>query len=100
MENIGNLVIKLGAILVAFVVAISTVYVWILPGFFHGYKTYSFLVVGVISAALLSGYLSYQAANTVASATNRFLLASFCGLVVAALVVFFTLIIILNTRGS
>lgn len=100
MENISTLVIKLAGVIVAFVMAISAIYVWILPGFFHGYKTYSFLMVGIIGSALIGGYLSYQAANAVVSATNRFLLASICGVVVAAFVSLFALIIILNMRGS
>lgn len=100
MTNIGGLVFKLLAIIICFTSVISVVYVWVLPIFFHGYKTYFILVTGPCIAALLGGFYCYKATNVLMSATARYFLSSFCGIAVAALVVFLSLLIIVNVRGT
>jgi hypothetical protein len=100
MENVTPLFVKLIAIIVGFVAVLSTVYIWVLPEIFHGYKTYSLFAIGVIAAALLGGNYCYQIANVLASATSKVLLAFLGGFGVAALVSFLSLLIILNVRGS
>lgn len=99
MKTTGISLIRLVAIVAIFVMILAAIYAWILPTFFHGYKTYSFLVVGVVTAAAISGYYSYR--NCVfESLTQRWLLSASYAVGVAFLVMFFSLFIILNTRGS
>lgn len=100
MTNIVSLVIKLLVIIVVFVVIIAAIYVWILPSFLQGYKTYSFLVIGAIGSAALGGYSCYKATNALTSYAARLIMSSFAGVIVAALVVALSLFIILNTRGT
>lgn len=100
MTNIASLIIKLLGIIVVFVVIIAAIYVWILPTFWHGYKTYSFLVIGTAGSAVLGGYCCYKATNALMSCAARYVISSFAGVIVAALVVAFSLFIILNVRGA
>lgn len=99
METIGVSFNKIAAIVAGFVMIIAAIYAWVLPEFFHGYKTYCFFVVGVIAAAVLSGYYTYRSCVH-ESMVTRWLISTSCAVVVAALVAFFSLLIILNTRGS
>jgi hypothetical protein len=100
MANISSLAFKLFGIFSSFTITIAAVYIWVLPMFFHGYKTYSCLVVGASIAALLGGFYCYKATNVLMSETVRYLLSSLCGVVVAALVALFSLLIIVNVRGT
>lgn len=100
MTNIGVLTIKLLGIVFSFTIIIAAVYIWLLPILFHGYKTYSYLVIGASIAALFGGYCCYKATNVLMSATSKYVLSSFCGIVVATLVVLFSLLIIVNVRGT
>jgi hypothetical protein len=44
---------NLTGIVAGFTAAIVAIYAWLIPSFFNGYKSYSFLIVGVCGAALL-----------------------------------------------
>ena len=100
MTNITSFIFKLFGIIVVFVVIIATIYSWILPTFCNGYKTYSFLVIGAIGSAALGGYCCYKATNAFMSFTARYVISTFAGVIVAALVVALSLFIILNVRGT
>ena len=100
MTNIGSLAVKLLGIVFSFTIIIAAVYVWILPIFFHGYKSYSYLVIGASIAALLGGYYCFKTMNMFMSTISRYFISSFCGIVVAALVVLLSLLIIVNVRGT
>jgi len=100
MTSIANLAIKLLGTAIGFAIIIATIYVWILPTLFNGYKTYSFLVIGSICSAVLSSYWCYISTNENISPIARYVICSFGGIIVAALVVIFSLFIILNVRGS
>lgn len=100
MSNMWSNAFKLMGIVIGFTMVISVIYIWVLPIFFNGYKAYSFIVIGASIAALLGGYYCYKATNVLMSATARYFLSSFCGIVVAALVVLFSLLIIVNVRGT
>jgi len=99
MQNIGVVLVKLAAVVAAFVMIISAIYVWVLPAIFHGYGTRWIFIVGVIGASLLGGYDVYRS-YTVEFGISRWLLASICAVVVGALVALFSLWIVLNVRGS
>jgi hypothetical protein len=100
MTNVVNLLIKLLGIVIFFVVIIAVIYAWILPTFWHGHKTYSFLFIGIIGSAVLGGYCCYKTVNALMSLVARYFLSSFAGLIVAVIVVVFSLFIILNVRGA
>lgn len=99
MTNIANLLNKLFVIIFISVVIIAAIYVWVLPIFLHGYKTYSFLAIGAIGPAALGGYYCYKAASLMPPVA-RYVVSSFSGVMVAVLVVLFSLFIILNVRGT
>jgi len=95
MTNIVSLSIKLLGIVVVFVVIIAAIYAWILPTFWHGYKTYSFIAIGAIGSAVLGGYCCYKTVNALMSPAAKYFVSSFAGVIVAVLVVVFSLFIIL-----
>lgn len=70
-----------------------------LPSLFYGYKTASFFVFGVIAAGTFGGYFSYQRSR-LDSIANRWSYAVFCAVIVAAIVLFLSMLIIVNTVGS
>ncbi len=99
MDKLGFLVIRLVAVVVTIAAAISITYIWLLPNLLPGYKTYSFLMIGVVGGASLGVYISYQYAGGM-SLINRVLLSALCGLVVAGLIGFLSFFAILNIKGS
>lgn len=93
----------LSALAVCVISSISTgaIYAFVLPRFFpgHGWGTYSPLFWGIAIAALIDGYIGYRVAMTARLPVK--ISFGFCYAGVAAiLVAFFSLFIILNTRGS
>lgn len=100
MTNFSNLIVKLLGIIIGIVAIVAAIYIWILPIFFHGYKTYAFLVMGAITAAFLGGYFCYKATNALMSPTSKYFISSFGGIIVASLVVLLSLLIIVNTKGA
>jgi hypothetical protein len=97
--NTSRLTMKLIGIVVGFSVAIITIYVWLIPSFFNGYKSYSFLIVGVCGAAFLGGDYCNKA-NNFTGKTAKQLLPYICGLTVALLVALLSLLVIVNIRGA
>jgi hypothetical protein len=92
----------LALIIVAFFSAsIGAVYVYVLPKFFPGpgWGTYLPLILGIIIATLIGGYIGFRV-----PATDKLSIKvsfGFCyAAVVACLVSYLSLFIILNTRGS
>lgn len=53
--NKNHLIINLVVIVTGFSVAIAAIYVWLIPTFLNGYKTYLFFIAGVCGAALCAG---------------------------------------------
>lgn len=100
MNNTASLIIKLIGIIFVFVIVVAAIYICILPKFWNGYKTYFFLVIGAIGSAALGGYCCYKATSTLMSSATRLAISSFAGVIVAALVVVFSLFIIVNVRGA
>ena len=100
MIALWRIIIKLLVIIIGSVAIIDTAYIWVLPTFFHGYRTYSILVIGASFAALLGGYCCYKTIKVLMSASVRFLLSSFCGVVVATIVVTLATGIIANLTGT
>lgn len=97
--KIHNLIfVKFAVIIVAFVVVISGIYVWLLPEFFQGYKTYSFLVVSIICSAVLSGYYGYVGFK-IEPVIYRLVASFVCAAIVAFVIAFLSLLIIANLRG-
>jgi len=98
--NRKSLIISLVGIVFGFSAAIAAIYVWLLPTFFDGYRTYSVLVAGVFGAALLGGGCIHKANGVNSGKTARQFLPYLCGVIVAALVGLLSLQIIVNVRGS
>ena len=87
-------------IVLGFTAAIAGFYAWLIPRFFVGFKTYSVFVLGISGAAILSGICSVKADNSIMTKQYGYLIPIITGLVVAALCMVFSLLIILNVRGS
>lgn len=96
----NNLIIKLTGIVAVCTAVIAGFYSWLIPKFFTGFATYSVFVIGVCSAAVLGIICCVKADRTIIEKKYGYLILIFTGVVVAALVMFFSLLIILNTRGS
>lgn len=86
-------------VVVIFTILISGAYVILIPILNPNYKTYSILVVGVVTSALTNGYLGYQvAADDILPIKIGF---SFCyAIVTSILVLLLSLFITLNIRGA
>ena len=91
------------ALIVAAVVAssIGAVYVFVLPKFFPGpeWGTYSPLILGIILAALIGGYIGYRVPS-IGRLSVKISLGFCYAAVVFTLISYLSLFIILNTRGS
>ena len=97
--NTSRLAMNLIGIAVGFSAAIVAMYVWLIPSFFNGYKSYSFLIAGVCGAALLGGGYCHKT-NNFTGKTAKQLLPYLCGLFVALLVALLSLLIIVNLKGA
>jgi hypothetical protein len=86
-------------VVVTFTILISYAYVILTPILNPNYKTYSILVVGLVTSALINGYVGYQvAADDILPIKIGF---SFCYAIVTSILVFLlSQFIILNTRGA
>lgn len=100
MENISAFSLKLLAVVVCFVIVIAGAYLWLLPVFFDGHKTYSIIVLGAIGSAIFGAYFSYQMAAANAWVISKFIVALLGGGAVGALVTLLSLFWILNKGGA
>ncbi len=92
--------LSLVGIVVSATIILIVAYAWLVPGMFREHKTYSVFIAGIGGAAVVSGYYSYRTAGIIESVVPRFLFASLCGVVVAGLVAFLSLLVLLNLKGS
>lgn len=89
------------AVVVIFGVSIGAIYVLVLPRFFPGpgWGTYSPLILGILVATLLGGYVGYRTPTTEKLPVK--IKFGFCyAAVTAALVSYLSLFIIVNIRGE
>jgi hypothetical protein len=100
MQSIGLLTGRLLVIIAVCTIVIAGIYVWLLPTVFPQLRTYSFLTMGLAIAAVLGGYCTLRATETFGAVAMKWLLVLGVGAVTAALVLFLSLLIILNLRGS
>ena len=100
MESISALSIKLLAVVVSFVLVIAGAYLWLIPAFFGGYKTYSIIVLGAIGSASVGAYCCYQMASAKAWGISKIIFVLLGGGVVGALVTVLSLFWILNKGGA
>jgi hypothetical protein len=77
---------------------ISGTYSFILPRYFDGYRTFSVLVIGLMLAALASGYI-YRSAMQSTTLWSWLLTILISG-VVTFLAFSLSMLVIVNTRGS
>jgi hypothetical protein len=84
---------------VLFGAATGSVYAFLLPAFFLGYKTGWILVTGVLVAAFLGGYIGYRNADGDSLPAKIGVCVAFAAVEVV-LVTFLSLLIIVNTRGE
>lgn len=92
-------VLPLIKLVAVFTTVIGGVYGFVIPAFFPDYKTYSILIIGVGTVALIAGYIGYQIL-TDGALLSKIVLGICCATVVAILVAFLSLLIILNVSGS
>lgn len=88
-------------VIVLFVFLITCIYGFFIPTIYPNYKTYSILIIGVLLAGLIAGYLGYQLPPLLEKSLLEkvgwgVLFAS----VVSIFVTFLSLFIILNFIGS
>lgn len=96
--TISSVMLPLIRVVAVFTAVIGGVYGFVIPAFFPDYKTYSILMIGVGVAALFGGYIGYQIPSDGWGA--KLGIGFCCASVVAISVVFLSLLIILNVRGS
>lgn len=82
-----------------FTLAITGCYIWLLPKLFNGYKTYSVLVLGLLGSYVSGGYIAFKHSGVPSHAMRGFVTIC-CGLLVASVVLYFSMLIILNVMGS
>ena len=89
---------KLLAVVILFALGIAATYLWLLPKHFNGHKTYYVLVIGLFTAYISGAYIgySYLSASTV---VRRIVVGVACGVGVAILVLYSSMLVILNLRG-
>jgi hypothetical protein len=99
MSTTKNSIISAIKVIVISTLLISGAYVIFIPVLAPDYKTYYILAVGLAIAALIGGYIGYQAPeNDISIIKIGF---GFCYAIVTTTLVFlFSLIIILNIRGA
>lgn len=79
---------------------ICSSYLWLLPVFFNGLKTYWCFSIGVIAAALCSGYFAFKEEGIKRTQGQKTAVAIVCGIVEGFLVAAISMLILLNTVGS
>jgi len=95
----SRLTMNLIGIVAEFTAVIVTIYAWLIPLFFNGYKNFSFIIAGVCVAALLGGGDCHKANNFTGKSATQ-LVPFLCEVAVAFLVSLFSLLIIVNIRGT
>jgi hypothetical protein len=95
----AQLLIKLIAVACCVMFGISGCYIYLIPMLFHGYKTYSVLILGLLAAYLSGGYLGYDFLKA-ATLPRRILFGMACGICVAVLVLYCSMFMMLNMRGA
>ena len=93
-QMIASLII----LIIIFVIAISAIYIWLLPEFFPGYSTYSILIIGVAIAGVSGGITKFKSCPSSQNFGHK-VLSVLCGLFVSVLVAFFSLLIIVYVMG-
>ena len=53
----GQKIVKLVILVIGSDIAISAIYLWLIPEFFHGYSSYSILIIGGTMAGMYGGYI-------------------------------------------
>ncbi|GEM_PF-2141325 len=92
--------IKMSVIAFAATSLVSVVYVWFIPKFFPDYRTYLFLNLGVACAGLLGGWHSYLYFKPTMALMMNLLLSASAAAIASALTLYFSMLLILNLRGS
>lgn len=95
-----HLMIKLVSITGVFTLVIVAAYIWLLPTFFNGYKTYSIFTIGTFGAGIWGYYYSFKLLDRLDGKIAKYTLPVFYGFAVGILVAFLSLLIILNVRGT
>ncbi len=99
MSNSINLLTKLAGIVISFSVLIYIIYAWVLPEYFSEYKTYGFLVLGILNSFGVGVCCSFTELVKL-SLMSRCFLSFASGVIVATLVLLISLFIIVNIRGT
>ena len=99
MSTMKNSIISAITVIITSTTLISLAHVIFIPALTPDYKTYYILVAGAAIAALIGGYIGYQApADDIPLIKIGF---SLCyAIVTTSLVFLFSLFIILNIRGA
>ena len=99
-------ILNLIGIVAGFSVALVAIYAWLLPTFFNGYPTYSFLIAGICGTALCAGRSCMKARinpkkqdETLVPFALELLLAVIVALFSSVLVFILSMVIIVNYRG-
>jgi hypothetical protein len=87
------------AVVAVFGALTGSVYAFLLPAFFPGYKTQWILISGVLTASLFGGYIGFRSADGGGLPGKIGVTFAFAALT-ALLVTFLSLFIVLNIRGG
>ena len=94
----GQLFVRLIILVVGFVIAISAIYLWLIPEYFQGYSSYSILIIGVSVAGVFGGYTSIKSCPSSPKISHK-IFSVLSGLFVAALVAVLSLLIMVYVMG-
>ena len=94
-----RLLIKLATITIGFTLGIAASYLWLLPAFSNGHKTFYVLVIGLFAAYLSSAYIGYSFFSTTAVA-RKIISGIVCGLGITVIVLYSSMFIIFKFRGQ
>jgi len=94
-----HIIIKLMQVIILFTTIISGIYAILIPTFFPNYRTYSILILGMVLSAGVGGYLCQRQLLS-QSMVFQYSISLIGALGVAAVVLFLSLLIIVNVRGS
>lgn len=98
--NIGAMT-PLVIVIVSFVFLIAGTYGLLIPIIYPNYKTYSILIIGVLLAGLIAGYIGYHLPPVIdKSFLEKISWGVLCASAVSIFVTFLSLFIILNFLGS
>ncbi len=93
-----DIMVRVVSIIVLSIIIPCLIYLWIIPSFFGGYKTYFFLYLFVMISTASVGFAVFPVFHY--SLFVNILLSTFLGLLAGCLIFFVILFLVLNLHGG